>query len=101
MFSRVGESMSQNGTNKIMIDCPACKQRFSAPAPKTSIINDLSLSMAFATHDKPVRCLCGKFLVVVITRAEISWGAVPIDDEQAGQLGESKIVTPPPGLRVH
>lgn len=87
--------MSANGDNKATIDCPSCKQRFSTPMPKTGVMNDLRCSVAFGTHEKPVRCICGKYSVFVATSAEIAWAVIPISDEQAAQLQDSSIIVPP------
>lgn len=92
--------MNNNGNNKIVIDCPFCKQRFRVTMPTSSQFNDLKVSGAIASHEKPVRCICGKKFVFAIGRIQIQWTLVPITEEQAGLLEESKLVLPPPGIKI-
>ncbi len=94
MFSRLDQSMS----NELTIDCPHCQLRFSIPQPKVEALNTPRVSMAVATHEKPVLCVCGNYCVVAIEKYKFAWVAVPITLDQAQQLEGSKIITPPAGL---
>lgn len=91
--------MNQNGTNKTTIDCPVCRQQMSVTMPKPGVLNDLRVSMAVATHEKPMRCVCGAYFIFIMERAQVSWGLMPITNEQAATLDESKIFVP--SLVVH
>lgn len=92
--------MSTNGTSKATIDCPHCGQRFSVAPPKTGILNDLRCSLGVATHEKPIRCICGKYAIWVAQTVQMAWAIVPITDEQAAKLDESSILIPPPGMKI-
>jgi hypothetical protein len=90
--------MNQNGNDKVMIDCPNCKQRFSAKMPKPDDpLNTLKATIIVATHEKPVRCICGAYFVFGANAVQIGWTIIPITDEQAATLVESPIVIPPAG----
>lgn len=87
--------MSTNGNSKSTITCPHCNQRFSVTMPQAVIFNDTRVSSALVPHEKPIRCICGKFSVPVMQSAQMAWAILPLTDEQAEALGESKIITPP------
>jgi hypothetical protein len=99
--------MNDNGTNKTVINCPHCSQRFSVTAPTPEEpLNTLRMSIAAASHEKPVKCpnnKCAKSLVWVIKEATFSWTLIKITDEQAASLSErpNLIVAPPPNLMIH
>lgn len=87
--------MSTNGHNQASIKCPHCKQQFGVVMPCASVFNDLKVSMAVAAHEKPIRCIyCDKFSVPAMQSAQLAWQIIPLTDEQAEALGESKIITP-------
>jgi hypothetical protein len=90
--------MSNNGDNKLLIECPHCHQRFSVPLPKVEVLNTPRVSMTIATHEKPIRCICGSYSVLGVEKYKLAWAVVPITDEQAQQLDGSRIILPPPGL---
>lgn len=87
--------MSANGNNKTVITCPHCKQRFSVTMPQASIFNDLRIATLVAPHEKPIRCICGKYSIPVLAGAEMTWQISPITDEQAATLTDSSIIIPP------
>ena len=85
--------MNNNGdkSNKLTIDCPACKQRFSALMPEGEFINRLHVAMFIAAL-KPFKCLCGQTFIFGITGGAIQWGAQPVSEEVADKLGMSRIL---------
>lgn len=93
--------MANNGDNKFPVDCPHCGQRFSVTVPKAEILNTPKVSMAVTTHEKPIKCICGGSMVLVIQTIQTAWGIVPLTTEQAARLDDSKIIVPPaPGMRL-
>jgi len=86
--------VSTNGTNKNTIVCPHCGQRFSVVMPKAQLFNDLTVSMAVAPHEKPIRCICGKRSIAVMKEVAISWVVLPITDEQAASMGDESMIIP-------
>jgi hypothetical protein len=90
--------MSANGNGKATIDCPACKQRFGVNLPVPEITNSLKASIVVATHEKPVKCLCGQAFVPVIAGIQTQWEIQPISAEQAAMLEGSRIIEP--NLRI-
>lgn len=87
--------MNTNGTNKNVIQCPHCHQRFSVKMPTTQLFNDLTVSMAVAPHEKPIRCICGKRSIAVIQSVAINWSILPITDEQAATMGDDSLIVQP------
>lgn len=87
--------MNNNGDkpDKLTLDCPACKQRFSVPMPEGEFINRLTMAF-FAAPLKPFRCLCGQVFVFGITGGAIQWGAQPVSEEIADKLGMNRILRP-------
>lgn len=87
--------MSKNGTHKNVIACPHCGQRFSVTMPKTDLFNDLRVSLAVTTHEKPIKCICGKRSVVAIKAIAMERVVLPITDEQAATLEDSSVIVAP------
>lgn len=97
--------MNTNGTNKTVITCPHCNQRFSVspPAPEEPL-NTLRVSVVVAPHEKPLRCpnaKCAKYFVWTIKEAQLSWTMITISDEQAQSITENVIIAPPLLTMVH
>lgn len=92
--------MSNNGNNKLTLDCPHCKQRFSVPVPKLERVNTGRASIVVVTHEKPIRCVCAGAIVLAIEAAQLAWVAMPITDQQAAQIEGSNIIKPPEGIRL-
>lgn len=87
--------MSQNGTNKITVDCPACKQRFSISLPPIQQINGPTVSIGVATHERPVKCFgCAARYVLGTTNIIFHWAMQPITEEQAAQVEGTSIIVP-------
>lgn len=97
--------MTTNGDNKAMLTCPKCNQRFSATPPQPDQpMNALKFTVVVATHEKPIRCPgCKAHSIWVATEVQVVWSTLPITDEVAATLVESKIIIPPLGLvpRLH
>lgn len=93
--------MSQNGTDKHVIQCPHCKQRFSVVMPKMDLFNDLRVSVGVAPHEKPIRCICGKKSVVAIKQIVMEWIILPITDEQAATLEDPSVIVAPASALGH
>lgn len=89
-----------NGDNRMTVTCPHCNQRFSIPIPHTAVFNDIRSSSAVAAHEKPIRCICGKYSAPVIVSLQISWNVLPLTDEQAAALEPSRIVVPDKTLNL-
>lgn len=92
--------MSQNGNGKATIDCPNCKQRFGAQLPIPEITNSLKASVVVATHEKPIKCLCGQAFVPAIAALQTQWELQPISAEQLAALEGSLIIEAPKGLKL-
>lgn len=86
--------MTTNSDNRMTITCPHCNQRFSVDIPPTSIFNDIRSSSTVSPHEKPVKCICGKYSAAVIVSVQINWNVLPITDEQAAALEPKRIVVP-------
>lgn len=92
--------MSNNGNNKFPIDCPHCNQRFSVEVPPAEVVNTGRVSMVVTAHPKPIKCICGGSMVLVLTSYQLGWGIHPINEQQAAKLDGSKIIAPPEGIRL-
>lgn len=91
---------NQNGNGKATIDCPNCKQRFGVNLPVPEITNSLKASVIVATHEKPLKCLCGQAFIPAVAAIQTQWEVQPISPEQVAMLEGSLIIEAPKGLRV-
>lgn len=95
--------MNTNGTDKAIITCPQCNQRFSVkpPVPEEPM-NALKFTTMVALHEKPIHCQnakCGASFIFVANAIQVTWGILMITKEQADSMTESKIILPE--LRLH
>lgn len=87
--------MTNNGDNKLPVDCPYCVQRFSVTVPRTYMFNNPYVSVATAPHEKPIMCInCGHYMVIGFASLQIGWAIAPISDEKALEMQPSRIVLP-------
>lgn len=88
--------MSHNNGDdpKIAIECPACKQRFSAKMPNGEFFNNVYASGFVGAHERLTKCLCGQAFVLVLIQAQTVWGAQPVGDDVVEQVEGSRIVRP-------
>lgn len=92
--------MTTNGNNTFPVDCPHCGQRFGVTIPKSEVLNTPKVSMAVTAHEKPIKCICGGSMVLVIQTIQTAWGVLPLTLEQAARLDDRQIIAPPPGMRL-
>lgn len=81
--------------SKFPFTCPKCSQRFSITAPTPNVMNSLQVSVAAASHEKPILCIkCGQEYQFIVSNAQFNWSVVPLTEEQAELLRGGKIITP-------
>lgn len=96
--------MKPNGDNKAVIDCPVCKQRFSAELPTPTTINTPTFSAMVAPHEKIIRCpnnKCAQPMTFALVSASINWAACAITPEVAEQMSGSRIIQASPLGLMH
>lgn len=85
--------VATNGSNKHVIDCSACQQRFSMEMPQFVCANFPKTSVATAPHEKLVICpKCGQAYFWAIESLMTKWGVVPVSEEDRRQIEGSNII---------
>lgn len=90
--------MNTNKAEKLPLDCPHCKQRFSVEVPPIEILNTGRVSMAVTAHPKPIKCICGGSIVLMVSAVQFAWAYQAITDQQAAKPDGSNIIVPPSRL---